>query len=101
MKYSLKKHLLEDTSPSPNKEFLEGLKLGGTDGYWTYNGTDPTDAARIHSFSYEATPECILGVDIQLSYNDVVHISRLMGSWGPNEDYDTEYEDDEEPPFDE
>ena len=93
MKYSLKKHLLENASSYPNDEFLEGLKLGGTDGYWSYNGAkDRMGAPSTHSFSYEATPECILGVELQLHYDDVVYIERLIGSWGPHTEYDPECE---------
>lgn len=94
-KYSLKRHLLEDTSLSANKEFLEGMKLGGTDGYWSFNGvkhSSTTNSMKSHSYSYEATPECILGVDLLPIYDDVIYIERLIGSWGPNMNYDPECE---------
>ena len=92
-KYSLKRHLLEDTSKSnPNDEFIEGLKLGGTDGYWSHNGVKKSAVhwMETHSFSYEATPECILGVELHAVYDDVIYIQQLIGYWGPNTDYDPE-----------
>ena len=94
-KYSLKQCLLEDASKlNPNDEFIEGLKLGGTDGYWSHNRVKQSSMhwMEVHSFSYEATPECILGVELHAIYDDVIHIGRLIGSWGPNMDYDPECE---------
>ena len=94
-KYSLKKCLLEATSKlNPNDEFIEGLKLGGTDGYWSHNRMKQSSMhwMEVHSFSYEATSECILGVELHAVYDDVIHIDRLIGSWGPNMDYDPECE---------
>ena len=90
-KYSLKKHLLEATSRA-NALYIEDLKSLPQ---WSFNGVkhSPTsNSMRLHSYSYEATPDCILGVELLPIYDDVIYIERLIGSWGPNMDYDPECE---------
>ena len=89
-KYSLKKHLLETTT-RPNVLYIEDLKSLSQ---WSFNGVEQSSLnwVRQHKFSYEATEDCVLGVELHPVYDDVIYIERLIGSWGPKMEYDPECE---------
>ena len=90
-KYSLKRHLLEGTTHA-NTQYLQSLKRSPN---WSFTGiqhSPMSNSWRQHAFSYEATPECTLSVELHPIYDDIVFIERLVGAWGPDHSYDPECE---------